>query len=123
MGDAASLVKRDFVRGDVEASVDLHFVGVDDLGMEAGGEFDGELGFSGAGGPHDDDDILFLSVSTGGVNRRIYGGRVHARPARSKVFGDREKRGGNDPLRITTVGYRGWKGNRCHRGANKGQYW
>ncbi|KAF5468580.1 hypothetical protein F2P56_012723 [Juglans regia] len=86
VGDAASLVRRDFVGGDVEAFVDLHFVGVDNLGLEAGGELDGEPGFSSSGGAQYDDDLLLLALSTSGGNRLISGGGVHSRPAGSERF-------------------------------------
>lgn len=37
MSDATTLVKWDFVGGDVKAIVDLHFVGVDNLSVESSG--------------------------------------------------------------------------------------
>jgi len=46
----------------------LHFVGVDDFGDgEEGGEVDGETGLAGAGGAHDDDDLVLAAVE-GGVH-------------------------------------------------------
>jgi hypothetical protein len=67
----------------------LHFVGVDDLAIEAGAEVDGKFGFSGSGGPHDDDDLVLLAVATEGGDWCI-DGRPHARPAWSEGFGGRE---------------------------------
>ncbi len=40
MGNAASLVRWDFIGGDVEAFVDLHFVRVDDLSFKKSSEVD-----------------------------------------------------------------------------------
>ncbi|GLT72300.1 hypothetical protein SLA2020_442490 [Shorea laevis] len=103
VGDAAPLVGWDFVGGDVEALVDLHFVGVDDLGLETGGEVDGKFGFSGARGPHDDDDLLLLAVATESGDWCM-GGGAHARPAWSEGFGGREK---EDFVGMGGVGRRG----------------
>lgn len=86
VGDAAPLERRDFVGCDIEAFVDLHFVGVDNLGLEAGGELDGEPGFSSSGGAQYDDDFFLLALSTSGSDLRISGGGVHARPAGSERF-------------------------------------
>ena len=75
VGDAVAFLSGDLVGGDVEALVDLHFVGVDDFGEgeEEGGEVDGESGFAGAGGAHDDDHLVFAAVEGGGRG-------VHAGP-------------------------------------------
>lgn len=71
VGDVAALREGDLVGGDVESAVDLHFVGVDDFGDgEEGGEVDGETGLAGAGGAHDDNDLVLAAVEGG----------VHARP-------------------------------------------
>lgn len=70
VGDAAAFLFGDLVGGDVEALVDLHFVGVDDLGgREAGGEVDGELGLAGAGGAHYDHHLVLAVV----VEERVHG--------------------------------------------------
>lgn len=84
VGDAAALGEGDLVGGDVEASVDLHFVGVEDFGEreEEGGKVDGKAGFSGAGGSHDDDDLVFAAVV-------VEGGGVHARPTELGAGGGR----------------------------------
>lgn len=63
MGYTLSLVHLDLVSGDVKATVDLYFVRVDDLGGEACGEVDGEFGFSGAGGSHDNDDLVLGAIT------------------------------------------------------------
>jgi len=68
VGDGAALGVGDLVGGYVESAVDLHFVGVDDFGDgEEGGEVDGETGLAGAGGAHDDDDLVLAAVE-GGVH-------------------------------------------------------
>lgn len=68
MQHAAAFFDGDLVGGDVEALVDLHFVGVDDFGEgeEEGGEVDGEARFSGAGGTHDDDHLVHARFAYGG---------------------------------------------------------
>lgn len=63
VGDAAAFVVGDLVGDDVEAPVDLHFVGVDDLSVETGGEVDGEAGFSGAGGAHHNDHLVLAALA------------------------------------------------------------
>lgn len=74
--DAAALLVGDLVGGDVEAAVDLHFVGVDYLRREASGEVDGEAGFAGAGGAHHHHDFVLLAeelvVGGGNVQQRPY---------------------------------------------------
>lgn len=62
MSDAESVGQCDFVAGDVESPVELYFIGVDNLGSreESGGEVNGELGFAGASGTHDDDGLAEL---------------------------------------------------------------
>lgn len=62
MSDATTLVKWDFVGGDVEAIVDLHFVGVDNLSVESSGQVDGKLGFSCPSSPHDNNNLVLLLV-------------------------------------------------------------
>ncbi|KAF7845590.1 hypothetical protein G2W53_002495 [Senna tora] len=57
--DAATFFFGDLVDGDVEAFVDLHFDRVDDLG---GREASGEVGIVGAGGAHNDNDLVFAVV-------------------------------------------------------------
>lgn len=66
VGDAAAVLsKRDLVGGDVEAVVNLHFVGVDDLcrAEEAGSEVDREAGLTGAeAGARDDDELVYVGT-------------------------------------------------------------
>lgn len=50
MRNGAAVGEGELISGDIEASVELHFVGIDDLGREASGEVDGEGRLSGAGG-------------------------------------------------------------------------
>lgn len=56
VGDGAAVGERELVSGDVEAPVELHFVGIDDLGREAGGEVDGEGGLAGAGSAKEEEE-------------------------------------------------------------------
>lgn len=102
MSDATTLVKWDFVGGDVEAIVDLHFVGVDNLSMESSGQVDGKLGFSCPSGPHDNNNLVLLLAIVIMimimimVSLSVMRSGVHARPAgfseEELGFGRREKR-------------------------------
>ncbi|KAG9457405.1 hypothetical protein H6P81_001913 [Aristolochia fimbriata] len=60
VADEAALLLRHLVGDDVEALVDLHFVGVDDLGGEKGGQVDGELRFPGPRRPDHEHHLLFF---------------------------------------------------------------
>lgn len=77
VGDAAALGGGNLVGGDVEAAVDLHFVGVDDFGGgEEGCKVDGETGLAGAGGAHDHHHLVFAAVE-----RRVHTGPLLYRVA------------------------------------------
>ena len=102
MSDATTLVKWDFVGGDVEAIVDLHFVGVDNLGVESSGQVDGKLGFSCSSGPHYNNNLVLLLVIVIVIvimimiSLSVMRSGVHARPTgyfeEELGFGRREKR-------------------------------
>ncbi|KAK9998222.1 hypothetical protein SO802_017825 [Lithocarpus litseifolius] len=100
MSDATTLVKWDFVGGDVEAIVDLQFVGVDNLSVESRGQVDGKLGFSCPSGPHDNNNLVLLLVIVIVimimVSLSVMRSGVHARPTgffeEELGFGRREKR-------------------------------
>ena len=105
MEDWVDLAK-DFVGGDVEAIVDLHFVGVDNLSVESSGQVDGKLGFSCPSGPHDNNNLVLLLVIVIVimimimimimVSLSVIRSGVHARPTglfeEELGFGRREKR-------------------------------
>ena len=61
--NTTSLVYLDLVSGDIKATVDLYFVGVDYLGEEACGELDRKFGLPGAGGSHDDDNLVLGAIT------------------------------------------------------------
>ena len=97
MSDATTLVKWDFVGGDVEAIVDLHFVGVDNLSVESSGQVDGKLGFSCPSSPHDNNNlVLLVIVVVIMISLSVMRSGVHARPTgffeEELGFGRREKR-------------------------------
>lgn len=87
--DTVALMKRDLVGSDVKASVNLHFIRVDDFGeREEGGELNGKTGFSGTSSAHDDEDFVFPAVARDGA--------VHTRPTRPCLRGDGGGRGSRE---------------------------
>lgn len=71
VGDAFAFVNGHLVGGNVEASVNLYFVRVDDFrGGKVGGDVDGEARFAGAGAAHNDDDLVLFVAGGGGVHAR-----------------------------------------------------
>ncbi|KAI4313919.1 hypothetical protein L6164_026861 [Bauhinia variegata] len=75
--NAKPLVNRDLVGGDVQPSINLHFVRVNDFLREPSGKVDRKSGFSGPGCAHDDKDLVLpVMAVVGGVG-------VHARPTKS----------------------------------------
>lgn len=128
MGNAESFREGELVGGDVEAAVELYFVGVDDFEEgEAGGEVEREAGLAGASGPHDDEELVFSTWDRGSVA----GG--HVGPAAGPL-GEEKRRSGvvvevvelreqvetvGDIIRIE-IEIRilegvSWEGIKCHR--------
>lgn len=137
VGDAKTVGDGKLVGGDVEAGVELHFVGVDDFEeREASGEVEGEAGLAGACGAHDNEKLvlalllLLLLLAWGG------GAGGHVGPAAGLVVGERMmmgRSGGAEvvdrreqvetrdirteieiEIRIMVVGV-SWEGMKCHR--------
>lgn len=75
MRDAAAEREREFVGGEIEAAVELHFVRIDDFGREAGGEVDGEGGFAGAGGAEEKEEFVGRGRGEDAGERRAAGMR------------------------------------------------
>src|SRR5262249_28602812 len=65
-----ALVGRGLAGSDVEAAIDLHAVGADDLAAPGLGELDGELGLPARGGPdHDEQLAVARAVDALGLRR------------------------------------------------------
>ncbi|PQQ08121.1 hypothetical protein Pyn_04441 [Prunus yedoensis var. nudiflora] len=133
VGDAEAVGDGKLVGGDVEAGVELHFVGVHDFEeREAGGKVEGEAGLAGAGGAQDNEKLVLalLLLARGG------GAGGYVGPAAGLVVGERMmmgRSGGAEvvdrreqvetrdirkeieiEIRIMVVGV-SWEGMKCHR--------
>ena len=101
VGNAATVGERELVGGYIKASVELHFVGIDDLGREAGSDVNGEGGFTRAGGAKEEEKVI-------GRERG-----KHSRPL--KAAGGREEK--RERVVVVVVMERGVREGegKCHR--------